>query len=44
MAFLRTPGPWGDAPQMMEVLEHIAFPARQAVTPAPGRTTWAATI
>lgn len=43
MAFLVAPGQWGDAPQMVEVLERIRVPRPGAVAPAPGRTTWAAT-
>jgi hypothetical protein len=33
MAFLLTPGQWGDAPQMIEVIERIRVPR-----PGPGRT------
>lgn len=43
MALLITPGQWGDAPQMIEVLDRIRVPARWADGPGPGPTTSAAT-
>lgn len=33
MAFLVTPGQWGDAPQMIEVLERIAVPRARGGRP-----------
>ena len=33
MAFLLTPGQWGDAPQMIEVLGRIRVPCRQGGPP-----------
>ncbi|SCE44339.1 Putative transposase of IS4/5 family, partial [Streptomyces sp. IgraMP-1] len=43
MALLLTPGQWGDAPQMIEVLDRIRAPVRWADDPGHGRTTSAAT-
>ncbi len=43
MSLLLTPGQWGDAPQLVELLDRIRAPAHWAEGPGPGRTTSAAT-